>query len=340
MKRFTEVRRLVAASAAALTVLIAAACEDSPEFSVGLAGTGTILLQAFYDYDGQPGPGGADDVAPGLRFEVLLPGSNTTVASGVTDGAGLAALALIPTGTYELRVDPDYLTDTLELAWIDTTAVSFTPGDSVALRVGVTPPTRSIADARALPEGRRVWVEGMVLNSRANSIDGAVHMRASEGGALRARFPAATSGAPGDSARILGVAVGQGSRRYLGDGLLRVVASAVRPILPVVVSLADAPGAGGGALDAELVVIQEGTVTDAATIPFVGQVVTISAGGANLEVVFLEQNGLGGFMVVPGMPVVSVSGVLVPDPNNLGRWQLVPRGGADIQLGPAPGGGG
>ena len=339
MKHFPVVRRFLAGGAAALTVLVAGACEDAPEFGVGLQGRGTILLQAFYDYDGQQGASGADAAAPGLRFEVLLPGSNTAVASAVTNQSGLAELALIPTGSYALRVDPDYLADTLQLAWIDTTAVTFTPWDSVTVRVGVTPPTRSIADARTLPEGQRVWVEGMVLVSRGNSIDGSVHVRATGGGALRARFLAATGGAPGDSARILGVTVGQGARRDLDNALLSVLASAVRPILPVVVSVADARGAQAGALDADLVVIQEGVVTDVATIPFVGQEVTVSAGGASLEVVFLQQNGLGGAMVVPGTPVVSMTGVLVPDPNDLGRWQLVPRGQGDVQLGTPPGGG-
>jgi hypothetical protein len=176
----------------------------------------------------------------------------------------------------------------------------------------------------------------MVLNGRGSSVDGAVHIRGQDG-ALRVRFPAATGGAPGDSARVLGVTVGpSGARRFLGDGLLRVEASQVRPIRPVEVSLADASDARGGALDADLVIVREGVVTDTATVPFEGVEITVSAGVASLKVLLPEQNGFGFATVVPGTPVVSIAGLLLPDPSNLQRWQLVPRGQGDVQLGDPP----
>jgi hypothetical protein len=322
-----------------LGLVALAACDREPSFSIGPDGIATVNVQAYLEYDGQRGFGGFDQPAEGLRFELVLPGSGTAVASGVADEDGVIQLEQIRTGTYDLRVDPDYLGDTLVMANIDTTRVTLSPSDVVTVQVGVTPPTRTMAEARTLPEGRRVWITGMALNSRGTSIDRAVHVLEEGFGAMRVVFPAATGGAPGDSVRVLGRTVGTGSRRYLSDGLLRVVASAVRLIRPLEVSVAEARTAGGGALDARLVIIQGGTVTDTVTIPFVGLRLTVGGAANGVHVLLPQQNGFGSPNIAPGRPVVSITGLLVPEDAPAQTWQIVPRGGGDVEFGPPPPGG-
>ena len=315
------------------------ACDREPEFGLAPEGEAAVRTQAYYEYDGAPGQGGRDAVAPGLRFEVLLPGSERVVASGAAASNGLVLLGDIPVGTYDLRVDPGYLADTLMVTGLDTTRVTLSVGDTVTIRAGVTPLTQSIADVRTLPEGRRVWIQGMALNSRASSVDGAVHVREAGVGALRVLFPAATGGAPGDSVRVLGLTQGIGSRRVLTDGLLTTLASSVRPVLPMEVDLETARTAGNGDLDADLVIVRGGTVTDVVSVPFVGFLLTVEDAGESVDVLLPLQNGFGGAAVQPGMPVVSITGLLVPDPEPSSTWRIVPRNGGDVQFGPAPPGG-
>lgn len=316
-----------------LTVVLSACSKDEP-FGPLPVGEAQVGVTAYFDLDGAPGFGGADQPAPGLRFEVVLPGSGTAVASGAADAMGQIALTEIPVGTYDFRVDPAYLGDSLFVSQIDTTRLTLVPGDVVSLQVGVTAPTLSMSEARSAPEGRRVWVRGLALNSRFSSIDGALHVRESTGEAMRVVFPSAVVGSPGDSVRVLGVTTGTGSRRFLTGGFVSVVANDVRPIVPLDVSLADANTAGGGALDARLVVVRTGTVTDAVTMPFVGQRVTVSDGTTDLTVMLLSQNG---FDTPPqiGAPVQSLAGVLVPVAGS-SVWQLVPRGFGDARFDPVP----
>ncbi len=314
---------------------LAGGCTRDDPFGPLPGGLATVGVQAFLEYDGNPGFGGGDDPAPGLRFEVVLPGSSTAVATGVADATGQIVLEKIPIGTYDLRVDPAYLGDTLVVTQIDTTRVTLAPDMVFPIQVGVTPPTRSVSEARSLPEGRRVWITGMALNSRPSSVDGALHVLQEGDGAMRVVFPSAVPGAPGDSLRTLGSTVGSGSSRYLAGGWVAVLAQDVRPILPLQVSLDEARSAGGGAHDAKLVVVRTGVVSDTATVPFVGVHVTIADGPTTLTMLLRQQNGFGGAPPL-GAPVNSVVGLLVPDPASPSTWRLVPRGQGDVSLGAPP----
>ncbi len=319
-------------SIAALT-----ACDRDQPFGPVPTSEASITVGAFYDYDGQPGPTGNDQAASGLRFQVTLPGSGTAVVEGVTDSTGIVTLDQIPVGTYDLRVDPAFLGDSLVLSEIDTTRVTLAPNDALGIAVGVTPPDASIAEARGLPEGRRVWVEGLALNARGDSGDRAIHLLAGDGSAVRVTFPAAVAGTAGDSLRVLGRTSGTGAARFLVDGRVIVLANQVRAVLPLEVTAAEARTADGGALDARFVVVQNATVTDAATIPFSGTLLTIDDGTESFRALLLTQNGFGQ-TIVPGTPVVGIAGLLVPDPDVSGTWRMVPRGGGDVEFGQAPGG--
>lgn len=333
-----SMRRWAPAFIAALTGL--SACDRDAPFGPDPSAEASIVLRAFYDYDAQAGFGGADRPATGLRFQVLLPGSSSPVVEAVADTSGAATLEGIPVGTYDLRVDPTFLGDSLVLTEIDSTRVTLTPDGVVSVTVGVSPPVMTIAAARALPEGRRVWIEGLALNRRGQSVDGAIHLLGGGGEALRTVFPSATGGAEGDSLRILGRTVNQGARRYLTDGRSLSLAQAVRPVLPLEVEVGAVADAGSGALDARLVLVRNAQVTDTASVPFVGTRVTVGNGDAEFEALLLSQNGFGA-TIVPGTPVIAMAGLLVPDPGAAGAWRLIPRGQGDVQFGtppPPPGG--
>lgn len=314
-----------------------AACDRDQPFGPVPTSEASITVGAFYDYDGQPGPTGTDQAAPGLRFQVTLPGSGTAVAEAVTDTTGVVTLDRIPVGTYDLRVDPAFLGDSLVLSEIDTTRVTLAPNDVLTVAVGVTPPSATIAEARGLPEGRRVWVEGLALNARGESVDRAIHLLAGDGSAIRVTFPAAVPGTAGDSLRVLGRTSGAGDGRFLTDGRVIVLADQVRAVLPLEVTAAQARTADDGVLDARFVVVQNATVTDTATVPFAGTLLTIDDGDATFRALLPTQNGFGQ-TVVPGTPVIGIAGLLVPDPDVGGTWRMVPRGGGDVEFGQPPGG--
>ncbi len=314
----------------ALAALGVWGCSNDEPFGPLPPGLAQVTVTAYYDLDGNPGRGGGDTPAPGLRLQVVLPGSETAVASGTADGEGQIALVDIPVGTYQLRIDPTYLGDTLVVAQIDTARLTLQPGDVVSVEVGVTSPTVSVAQARDLGAGRRVWLEGLALNRRFSSIDGALHVLESTGSAMRVVLPAAGPGAAGDSVRVLGVTAGTGARRFLAEGFVSIVASDVRAVVPRSVTVDEARTAGGGALDALLLVISSGTVSDAIDIPFVGTQVTVTDGADEVTVTLLSQNGFG---VPPevGSEVEAVAGVLVPVAGS-SDWQIVPRGPGDVSF--------
>lgn len=324
--------RLGRAAAAALGLVpFVASCDRDPAFGPESRAEGSVSATAYYEYDSVSGFGGPDRPATGLRFQVLLPGSGTAVAQGVADGEGRIVLGRVPVGTYDLRVDPAFLGDTLLVVRIDTTRVTLQPDQEFSISVAVTPPTYSLDELRQLPEGRRGWFTGMALNGRGSSIEGAVHVLEEGAGAIRAIFLAATSGSPGDSVRVLGRVSGTGVQRVLEESRLLVVAQSVRPILPLEVGFAEARSAGGGELAARFVVIRSGEVIDVATTPFVGQRVTVSNGTQPIDVFLPFANGFGAPVEV-GSDAVSVAGLLIPDPANPGSWRIVPRGPGDARF--------
>lgn len=337
-------RAMVPAVAVALALTLAGCQDTDAPFGPLPPGLAEVVVQGYYEYDLQAGFGGADQRAEGLRFQLVLPGSGTPVAEGVGDELGVVLMEKVPVGTYDLRVDPGYLADSLVVTDIDTTRVTLVPGSRETLSAGVTPVSGTLAEAREMPVGRRLWFDGVALNRRGSTPDQSVHVLGSDGAAVRVVLPAASSVSEGDSVRVLGRAVESGADRHLVDGVAIVVAAAEWPPVPVEVEVGEVSGARGGALDAQLVVVRDAVVTDTLTVPFVGRLITITgadADGAEADFVALLriQNGYQ-TAPIPGTPVLSLTGLLTPDPNAPGRWLLVPRSRNDDLFGQPPMGGG
>lgn len=319
------------------SALAVAACDREAPFGPLPSGEASIAVQAYYEYDRVAGFGGADQVAEGLRFQLVLPGSGTPVVEGEADPLGVVLFERVPVGTYDLQVDPDFLADSLVVTEIDTTRVTVVPDDGLTFSVGVTPISGTVAEARAMPAGRRLWVQGIALNGRGASVDQSIHVLGSDSTAVRINLPTASSGSEGDSVRVLGRAVSSGATRYLADGLVTLVSEAQRPVVPREVEVAEVSDAAGGTLDALLVVARDAVVADTATVPFVGRRVTIRADDEEFVALLLNQNGFDG-EIVPGTPVVALAGLLVPDSVVAGSWMLVPRGRNDALFGQPPAG--
>lgn len=316
--------------------LSASACNRDEPFGPGLESLASLSVQAYFEFDGNSGFGGGDAPAPGVPIQVVLRGTDTPVVEALADSLGDVDFPEIPVGTYDIRVNPAFLADSLVIAQVDSTRVTFGPGQARTFSVGLTPPTLTVEQVRALPLGRRVWITGMALNGRQASVDGAVHVLENGTSALRVNLPAASGGNLGDSVRALGTTAGTGAGRYLVNGRINVLAQSVRTLFPLEVGIAEARSAGGGAHAARLVVIRGGQVTDTASIPFVGLRVSIEDNGATINVLLPQQNGFGNPNLPAGTPVVSITGLLVQDPDASGAWRIVPRSGGDVSFGPPP----
>lgn len=311
-------------------------CNRDEPFGPGLEAVASLSVQAYFEYDDNSGFGGGDAPAPGVPIQILARGSGAAVLEDSADAEGTVDFPAIPVGTYEIRVDPAFLGDSLVVAFVDSTTVTFTPNQTRSFRVGLTPPTLSVAEVRALPLGRRVWVTGMALNSRPASIDGAVHILEGGSSALRINLPSASGGSEGDSIRALGTTAGTGDGRYLVDGRINVLAQSVRALFPLELTIGEARTAGGGQHAARLVLIRGGEVTDTATIPFVGLRVSVQAGTETVNLLLPQQNGFGTPNLPAGTPLISAAGLLLQDPDVPGAWRIVPRGAGEVSFGSPP----
>ena len=98
--------------------------------------------------------------------------------------------------------------------------------------------------------------------------------------------------------------------------------------IPLAVSTANAATAGGGLLDAALVQITGGIISDTATVAPDFRI-TVSDGSGPLRILLDGNLQIPRSIFRPGNSM-SVRGVLVPD--GVGGWMLKPRFGGDIVI--------
>jgi len=164
----------------------------------------------------------------------------------------------------------------------------------------------------------------VALNSSGTFSDTTVHL-ADTSGAIRLTRLKATLGA-GDSVKITAVTSRRNGQPTLDAGTSAGLGQGLLPTAPTLTT-AVAAAAQGGTRDAQLVVVNNATISATATVPN-GFSLTVSDGSGNLTVL-LDQRG--GF-TVPGVYVVGNSfnfvGVLVPT-GTTGVWMLKPRSASD-----------
>ena len=310
MRNFSLYALLLGAAA------LAAGC-DSSGGVLEVDATGSVAGGVYRDLNGNGVPDSPTD-QPFRNVEVRLvsPGSGAVVARATTDTAGVYTIRDVPVGRYRVTVDPARLGDSLQAATLGE--VTVVPDSTVSAVVPVSFPRMTVAEARALPAGRRVFVEGLVVAAYGDT----AHI-ASGGRAIRAtRLQSPTSidlgSLPGDSVRVLGTTGRFRGQPILDNATLFVLNSIISLPAPSVLSTAAAAAGGGGTLDAVQVQVRNATLVD--TVNADGRsFLRLDDGSGPVDVPIGTGIAFGASRFIPGL-VLHATGVLVPGTSGTIWW--------------------
>lgn len=326
-----------------------AACGNAGDNRVlAIESTGTLQGLVYLDRNGNRVPDAADTVLPAIGVRLVAKGTIDTVARATTNTTGDFTMTGVPVGHYVVVVDTGSVGDSVDVVRIDTSAVVFTPGDSLTVRIAISYPIVSVAAARALPLGTRAFIQGVSLNSficggpTCNSTfgDSLVHVIDSSGAirVSRVKVSFGNSISAGDSVRMLGTrAIRDGQPVWDNATPILIQTGLSFPPFPVdtnVTTNAQARTAAGGAKDAAMARIAGDTIVDTVRVvagPDGGSLRLTTYDGTDTLVVLLDSTNAfpSGFAgIVPGA-VKRFTGLLVPA--GPGLWVLKPRGSFDIQ---------
>lgn len=332
--RRTQLSQSVLASLALAGIL--AACDNSGvDRGFPPEETGTVLAGIYLDRDGSRTFNPViDTVFPNARVALLLKGSFDTLRTAVSTSAGLAIFRTVPLGEYRVTVAPASIGDSLEVASIEvasTTADTLrleTSPDTVGVNIRLTFPEVSVRRARTLPTGKRVFLRSIVLAGVQSFRDTTSHVVDSSGALRLTRVVlrgGLTGNSPGDSVSVVGVIATRSGQPTLDQAVLTRFATRPQPV-PVQTSTGTAATAATGALDANLVQITGGLISDTATVAPDFKV-TMSDGSGTLVMLFDGNINFARSNFRPGR-TVNARGVLVPDGS--GAWVLKPREVNDV----------
>jgi hypothetical protein len=197
-------------------------------------------------------------------------------------------------------------------------------------------PVISIRAARALPAGQVVAVVGVALNNSGTFSDTTVHLADTSGAIRLTRLKASLL--TGDSVKFTAVTSSRAGQPTLDAGTSIPLGTGLLPPAPTLTTAAAATGAGG-TRDAQLVVLNNATVSATATVVLGGISyfsLTVSDGSGNLQVLLDPKAGFVS-PVIPGIYVrgnkFNIIGLLVP--TGTGSWMVKPRSTADLTLLPS-----
>lgn len=313
----------------------AVACENGgASRTLGISATGTVLGEIYFDANGSRARDASDIAFAGARIRLLSPGGTDTLHRATTAADGSFRLTNIPVGTYVVIVDSASVGDSAQV--LDDVPVSVTvlPGDTVAFQGAVSYPVYTIAEARALAPGVRLFVRGIALHGRATFSDTTLHIVDDAGGAMRATRvrPSAVEVLAGDSVILRARIADRLGQRVLDDVTPFVIGTTFIPTAPVLTTLAVDQGGTAGSLDAALVRLVDVPVTDTATV--LGNMQLSVDDGSGQAIVILDRTADIGFQqpLPPGLFIpgarFDITGVLVP--TGAGTWRLKPRSALDL----------
>ncbi len=313
----------------ALGVACGAACQNAGHDRVlGVQATGVIKGLVYFDRDGNHIPDAADTVLAGIGLRVIASGAPDTVGRAVSDTAGLVRFGAIPVGTVIVSVDATtILGDSLMVTRIDLLTIRVTPGDSFVVRIAVSYPEVTVAQARALAVGKKVFVTGIALNNAVTFGDSTVHFVDTSGAILAAglRTPLVFTG---DSDRVLGTRQIRNGQPTLDHST--VFTLAVGAAVPLhQTSTALAASANGGPLDAALVKVVATTVRGTATVAG-NRRLTVDDGSGALVIQLDTIAGFRGAALAADTvgARLDATGLLVA--TGAGTWFLLPRAPSDL----------
>lgn len=314
----------------ALALLALLGCSNAGEdFGFNPSGNGTVLGFVYLDRDGTLDITQGDTTFAGVKVGLVVAGTTDTVLTSQVDATGNVRFTNVPFGSYQFVVDTNTVGDSLQVQAIDSVTVRLRANSAqqtVVSRLGY--PATTVAAARTLPVGSRVFVPGVVLapvgvfaDTTAHVLGGAVAIR------LANAIDAGPLSSPGDSVRVLGTVAMRAGQPVLDTAIVYVFKFGPVPV-PVSLTTLQASSADGGVQDAALVQITNAVITDTLTV---GQDyhVTVDDGTGPLVI---ELDGdvlfpLGQFLLTK---TVTGRGVLVP--TGTGTWLFKPRQANDLTI--------
>ncbi len=307
-------------------VLLTPGCESTgSDHVLAVEATGVARGLVYFDADGDREPAAPDTGLAGVAVELFPAGGRAPVARVVSDSSGRFRMAGLPVGSFVTRIDSATVPDSMAVVRIADSSVLIPPADSVVILVAVGFPRVSIAEARLLPVGAKVFVDGIALNAFATFGDSTLHV-ADTGTAIRALRVRPVAVFAGDSVRLVGTVGASGGQPVLTGATVFLLAIRAAPP-PMAVTTALARSADGGRLDASLVEITGATITDTATLANDDVALTVNDGSGALEVVLDDDVVFTLALYTPG-EAIDALGVLVPVGG--GVWRLKPRFEGDL----------
>jgi hypothetical protein len=322
-------RRALLLRAAALAVLGAVACTNGGGDRVlGITATGEVQGFLVFDSNGSRSADAGDDSLPGVRISLVFPGGDTGLVT-TSQSDGRFQFASVPVGVYSLKMDTSGFSDTMQVIRVDSATFTVGPLETVTVNALAGYPQVTVAAARALPAGRRVFIVGTALNTPTLFGDTTAHVADATGTIRLSRLR--TTILAGDSVRARGTTARRLGQPTLDDVTSFTIGQGLSPSA-VQLTTALAATADGATRDAWLAVVRNATVTDTATVQG-NFTLTVNDGSGALKVV-LEQAADLAFRVpqLPGQFIPAnkfdIVGLLVP--TGTGSWNLKPRSAADL----------
>jgi hypothetical protein len=316
--------------AALALAALAVACDNAgSELGFQESRTSAVSVNVYLDRDGSRTVTGLDTVFANARVALLSLGSGDTLETATSSNLGVARFNAVPLGQYRVVVVPSSIGDSIEVASVDSATIRLVTADTnriVLARLGY--PEVSIRQARALPQGRRVFIRGIVLAGVQSFRDTTSHVSDSSGQIRLTRVTlrgGLFGNNPGDSVTVLGITSSRAGQPTLDNALISKFNQRPEPIA-LSVSSATASNAGGGALDAALVLVTGVTISDSGTVAPDFHV-TASDGSGDLKII-LDGNLSFARTAFRPLRSMNVRGVLVPD--GAGAWSLKPRSTSDV----------
>jgi hypothetical protein len=315
---------LLTATFATMTVLTG--CLGTGEDRVlSIDATGTVQGFVYFDANGSRTFDEGDTPLALVGVRLLPFNTPDTTARAVSDLDGIFTIPRVPVGGYEIVVDPATVGDSVSVIDLDPPVAVVQPNDSVTSVIAIGYESYTIAEARTLPFGERVFISGIALTDNDLFGDGTLHI-ADPTGAIRATRVQRSAILAGDSVRLLGE-IARRDWLLVLDDVTPYLLDVVGPPRVEQVTTAAAAWADAGRLDAALAKVVNAQITERLTVD--GDLQLTVDDGSGPAVVLLDSDvpfsGLDAY--VPGV-FIDATGVLVPLAP--GQWSLKPRSDADL----------
>lgn len=292
--------------------------------------TGIVDGLVYVDVDGNRLPDATDPPLRLVGVRLLAFGTPDTISGALSDLSGVFVMPAVPVGLFEMVVDPATVPDSLQVVDIEPSEFLVEDSATVTALVTVSFPIVTVEEARQLPLGEKVFVEGIALNDLQTFGDQTLHIRG-DSLAIRVTEVSTATIFPGDSLRLRGTISALDGQPTM-DLARPFLLSITPPPTPIQVTSAEAAVADGGRLDADLIQVMDATISLAARVTD-GLLLNVDDGSGSLDVLLDDDVGFTNpdSIYVAGT-VIDATGLLVPAPSTPGTWQLKPRSDADLTV--------